>query len=112
MNGVELNRLGMQHRILRKLTLSLSALQKPLTKLVCKAFCTEVQAKGRLNRTKRSINDLEPSPKTLGEWQDFRILPLIQKLVAKANIHTFYGEEFGKIVQIIWLLERLTRLSR
>jgi hypothetical protein len=34
MNGIELNRLGMQRRILRNLSLRLDSYQQPITKLI------------------------------------------------------------------------------
>lgn len=49
MNGVELNRLGMQHRILRSLSLQLPSLQIPLTVLVQEALASELKGKKCVN---------------------------------------------------------------
>lgn len=49
MNGVEPNRLGMQHRILRSLTLRLHSLQSPLTFLVQEALGDVLNGKKSLN---------------------------------------------------------------
>lgn len=49
MNGVELNRLGMQHRILRSLSLRLPSLQNSLTVLVQEALASELNGKGRVD---------------------------------------------------------------
>ena len=49
MNGVELNRLGMQHRILRSLSLRLPSLQAPLAVLVQEALVDELKGKTFVN---------------------------------------------------------------
>ncbi|CAD6446127.1 07e2d06f-0f1a-4817-b94b-a3839b216dd0 [Sclerotinia trifoliorum] len=77
MNGVELNRLGLQHRILRALSLSLSTYQEPLVCLAQAALAKEI----------KGGNGMEG-------WTTTSIFNLSQSVVAKANTYTFYGENF------------------
>ncbi|KAF1996570.1 cytochrome P450 [Amniculicola lignicola CBS 123094] len=77
MNGIELNRLGLQRRILRTISLKLGHYQNPITDLV----------RMELSRA------LSGGPSTNG-WRDVEIFTLTQKVVTRANTHTFYGQNF------------------
>ncbi|KAH7075664.1 cytochrome P450 [Paraphoma chrysanthemicola] len=78
MNGIELNRLGMQRRILRKLSLKLEGYQQPLTNLIA----TEMR------------DALSGRTGTTGAWTGIGIFSMTQKVVAMANTFTFYGHHF------------------
>ncbi|KAL9095447.1 MAG: hypothetical protein Q9165_002318 [Trypethelium subeluteriae] len=79
MNGIELNRLGLQHRILRSLTLRLPSYQDPLTTLARQALTNELKGK-----------QLDQG------WVTLSIFSYAQKAVAKTNTYTFYGEQFTR----------------
>ena len=81
MNGVELNQLGMQHRILRSLSLKLPSYIEPLSRLAREALSTELGGGGG------TASD---------EWASLSIWHLAQNVIGKANTYTFYGDKFTK----------------
>lgn len=103
MNGVELHRLRMQHRILRVLTLKLPSLELSLHNLVQQAIASEITggkaAGGKfISYMKTVITKATHCSAHLG-WMTLRTFPVIKNIVGKANIYTFYGEQYSTFSQ-------------
>ena len=104
MNGIELHRLRMQHRILRIFTSTLPSLQISYQNFVEGAVVAEL--------TKASVQNtldgmyfswliihtdwiLIMLSNIIG-WTSLLAFPVIKNIVGKANFHTFYGGNYGK----------------
>ena len=86
MNGVELSRLGMQRRILRKLSGQLTFFQKPLGSIIQEAFAKEVSS---------AVSG------SGGEWSSLPAFSMTKNIIGKANIFTFYGPEHSELQTLL-----------
>ncbi|KAF2014263.1 cytochrome P450 [Aaosphaeria arxii CBS 175.79] len=84
MNGVELNRLGLQHRILRSLTSNFPRMQDTLGSLARESL----------------TNELNKFPSN-SCWKSVSIWDLAQNVIATTNTYTFYSEDLSRDSEFI-----------
>lgn len=112
MNGVELNRLGLQHRILRGLTLKLPTYQETLTALAQQALERELNKTGQLDG-KTALHGLSTIANHRADWQSISFWNLAQHTIAQANSSTFYGGDFGTLIWFqLWQLQSLPTVAQ
>lgn len=99
MDGVELHRLKMQHRILRILTTNLSFLQLTFQTIVQQAISCEISKQKTLNGTICSNSSefrKQAQNSDFTDWTILQTFPMIKNVVGKVNIFTFYGQDYSK----------------
>jgi hypothetical protein len=95
MNGIELNRLGMQRRILRNLSLRLDVYREPLTQLIYTELRDAIHTAGVNTRGKYYSSMKFSILMAMIAWKDVGIFAMTQKVVAMSNTYTFYGQHFS-----------------